>query len=234
MAKRSASSPYGATTSTMPPATIDASEDFLIASPRANERAIERSTGPLTAPHASLSVMHPSRTSTQRQPSAIGSRAFGACAATVIVMLIRPRVAQRRAVPRGGGALLMVPDLALAGGAEGGPPGKSLRPNATMYAVPASAFTAPMPEMSKTFIEKLGSWSEAALAATRLVDEPIIERVPPSIVANDSGMSSCDALRPSDADQLWTIGMSIAQTGVLFMNAEMAMVARTRRSTAIS
>ena len=41
----------------------------------ANDSAIESSTGPLTAPHASLSERQPRRMSTHRQPKAIGSSA---------------------------------------------------------------------------------------------------------------------------------------------------------------
>ena len=54
----------------------------------------------------------------------------------------------------------------------------------------------------------------AALAATRLVDEPIILRVPPSIVANESGISSALDETPMLDPQLARIGIIIAQTWV--------------------
>ena len=72
----------------------------------------------------------------------------------------------------------------------------------------------------------------ATPAATMLVDEPMSESVPPSMVAKERGMSICVAGIPSELAHEETIGMNIAQTGVLFMKAEIASTGSSRRTIA--
>ena len=94
-----------------------------------HDSAMERRTGPLTALQASFSVRQPQRTSMQRHPRAIGSRALGDLAATVIVTVISPSVSQRRTEPRGG-ALATSADAGL--GATAPPCGSNFLPKRTM------------------------------------------------------------------------------------------------------
>mmetsp|Transcript_44450 Transcript_44450/g.110622 ORF Transcript_44450/g.110622 Transcript_44450/m.110622 type:complete len:317 (-) Transcript_44450:140-1090(-) len=231
-ANRRASWPYGATSLTILPAAMDASCDLSMAVPRAKESAIERRTGPLIAAHASRTLRQPVRSSTQRQPSAASSSAFGFCAASAIVAASSPSASHSRPSPLGARAGAAPP----AGGglASTGPPAPGRRRGAkrSMYAVPAAALISPTAVMSKTPIAKEGSCASAAVRATRLVDEPISVIVPPSIVANESGMSIPLAGRPSDAVHCARIGIIIAQTGVLFMKAEIPIVASSIRSSA--
>mmetsp|Transcript_1344 Transcript_1344/g.2893 ORF Transcript_1344/g.2893 Transcript_1344/m.2893 type:complete len:215 (-) Transcript_1344:141-785(-) len=88
--------------------------------------------------------------------------------------------------------------------------------------------------MSNIPMEKLGSCFEAAPAATRLVLEPISVIVPPSIVANDSGISSCLDDTPRAAPHSTRTGKSIAQTGVLLRKAEMARTGSSMRKSVIT
>ena len=59
-------------------------------------------------------------------------------------------------------------------------------------------------------------------------------RVPPSMVAKETGMSSADEATPTEPAQSLMIGIIIAQTGELFMKADMAITAIVMRSIADS
>mmetsp|Transcript_29209 Transcript_29209/g.93840 ORF Transcript_29209/g.93840 Transcript_29209/m.93840 type:complete len:222 (+) Transcript_29209:547-1212(+) len=207
-----------------------------MALPSAKERAIERSTGPLTAAHASERSMQPSRISTHSAERAVGTRSGGEAAATHIVPVRTPRVSHSRATPRGGAATADGAEDGAACGARGAlfPSGSSEPPAATMYAAPAAALTSPTGVMPSMPIGEVGSCLRAASAATRLVDEPMRVMVPPSIVAKERGIISCLGATAGEREAAHerATGMSIAQTGVLFSTAESSIVGSTRRSTA--
>ena len=61
------------------------------------------------------------------------------------------------------------------------------------------------------------------------VEEPIIVSVPPNIVANDNGISKAPGVTPTEPAHSLRIGIIIAQTGVLFINAEMIATGISRR-----
>lgn len=86
---------------TMLPAAIDANSDLSIAVPSANERAIDKSTGPLMADQASLMPRQPVRRSTHKHPRATMSRAFGFCAAIVMVPVRRASASHSLTSPLG-------------------------------------------------------------------------------------------------------------------------------------
>ena len=66
------------------------------------------------------------------------------------------------------------------------------------------------------------------------VEEPIIVSVPPNIVANDNGISKAPGVTPTEPAHSLRIGIIIAQTGVLFINADMQQTAIVMRRTAAS
>lgn len=189
-----------------------------------------------TAAQASLSPMQPVRTKMHRQPRATTRSWSGRCDAIVIVVASSARAAHIRTLPRGGGAAATAftgggpASISFSSAAVGG--GSSRRAATIMYAAPAAALISPTLEMSNMFITNDGSWLRAAPAATMLVDDPMSESVPPSIVANESGMSSEGAGTLSERAQSRTIGIIIAHTGVLFMKAEITIVGTSIRSSA--
>mmetsp|Transcript_54859 Transcript_54859/g.126317 ORF Transcript_54859/g.126317 Transcript_54859/m.126317 type:complete len:239 (-) Transcript_54859:141-857(-) len=233
MAKRSTKEPKGATSSTTLSATIVARSDFLIASPRANDRAMLSSTGPLMAFQASLRSIQPARSRMQSVPSATVTRRFGCCAASVIVLTSKASVNHKRTEPRGAPACCVAVSPARATLETGcsSPSGSSLLPATSTYNVPAAALIKPTLVMSNMPMAKLGSCFDAAPAATRLVLEPMSVMVPPSIVANESGISSCFDETPRAAPHSIRMGIIIAQTGVLFRNAEIARTGSIMRRT---
>ena len=180
--------------------------------------------------------MQPVRTKMHRQPRATTRSWSGRCDAIVIVVASSARAAHIRTLPRGGGAAATAftgggpASISFSSAAVGG--GSSRRAATIMYAAPAAALISPTLEMSNMFITNDGSWLRAAPAATMLVDEPMRESVPPSIVANESGMSSEGAGTLSERAQSRTIGIIIAHTGVLFMKAEITIVGTSIRSSA--
>ena len=180
--------------------------------------------------------MQPVRTKMHRQPRATTRSWSGRCDAIVIVVASSARAAHIRTLPRGGGAAATAftgggpASISFSSAAVGG--GSSRRAATIIYAAPAAALISPTLEMSNMFITNDGSWLRAAPAATMLVDDPMSESVPPSIVANESGMSSEGAGTLSERAQSRTIGIIIAHTGVLFMKAEITIVGTSIRSSA--
>ena len=109
--------------------------------------------------------------------------------------------------------------------------GSSSSAQSTMYATPTTATGSPTCPTSRNAKVSPPCPSEAALTM-RLTEVPICVHMPPRMVAKESGMSSCAACSRQSRAQCSTTGMSMATTGVLFMNADTHTTAGSRRARA--
>mmetsp|Transcript_29976 Transcript_29976/g.71301 ORF Transcript_29976/g.71301 Transcript_29976/m.71301 type:complete len:253 (+) Transcript_29976:2807-3565(+) len=115
------------------------------------------------------------------------------------------------------------------------PPGRRYGLAMMTYDIPMNNIGTPYSPKSKRPMAMSGLSpyrSSISPATTRFVLVPIRVHVPPSIEANDNGISSCDGAIPTFFPHFWTIGIMITTTGVLFKKAEIIAIGIMRRSWA--